>query len=142
MSPEGEKRLVKKQGRGARFVFFVLGWFFFVLGAVGVVLPVLPTTPFMILALGCFARSSEKFHRWLYGHSIFGPPLQRWEEHRVIPLGAKVFALTAMALSLIYVSLYVTVPSYVLIVMIAVMGYGAFFILGKPSNVPNRNDGS
>lgn len=117
-------------------LFLALGWLFFGIGLVGAILPVLPTTPFMLLALWCFARSSERFHRWLYEHAVFGPPLQRWEEHRVIPLGAKVLAVSAMLASLCYVSFFISVPWYALVAMVLIMGYGAFFILTKPSRVP------
>jgi uncharacterized membrane protein YbaN (DUF454 family) len=60
------------------------GWFFIALGAIGVVLPILPTTPFLILALGCFAKSSPRFHQMLLNNRWFGPALQEWEAtHRM-----------------------------------------------------------
>ena len=68
-----------------RPLLFVLGCLFFVTGFVGVFVPVLPTTPLMLLALWCFARSSNRFHDWLYTHRVFGPPLQQYRRHRVIP---------------------------------------------------------
>ena len=67
-----------------RYVLVGAGLFFFGLGSVGVLLPVLPTTPFIILALWCFAGSSKRLHDWLYNHRLFGPALQRWRENRVI----------------------------------------------------------
>jgi uncharacterized membrane protein YbaN (DUF454 family) len=66
-----------------------LGWTFFGIGLVGTLLPLVPTTPFMLLALWAFSIGSERFHRWLYHHPVFGPPLQRWQRDRVIPLWAK-----------------------------------------------------
>ena len=117
--------------------FLTLGLIFVAIGGLGVVLPVLPTTPFMLLALWCFARSSQRFHDWLYHHRIFGPPLQRWEAYRVIPKGAKIFALTSMTLSAIYVLLVPKPPLYASLMMLAFMGYGAYFILSKPSQPPH-----
>ncbi|MGD8325614.1 MAG: YbaN family protein [Sphingomonadales bacterium] len=121
-----------------RPVFFTLGLFFVAIGGLGVILPVLPTTPFMLLALWCFARSSKTFHDWLFHHRLFGPPLQRWESYRVIPLGAKIFALTSMTASAIYVLLVPRPPLYASLMMLAFMAYGAYFILSKPSRPPEN----
>jgi hypothetical protein len=63
-----------------QYLFITLGWIFVALGAIGAVLPLLPTTPFLILALACFAENSPRFHRMLLNHKWFGPPLQQWEQ--------------------------------------------------------------
>lgn len=121
-------------------VLIVLGWIFVALGVLGVVLPVLPTTPFMLVALWCFARSSQRFHDWLYHHRMFGPPLQKWETHRVIPAPAKFIACTAMIGSLIYIIFISPAPIYLIAVAMVIMGYGAWFILTKPSRIPENKD--
>lgn len=66
-------RIVKRQ------IYLILGGVFFFTGLVGVVLPILPTTPFMILAAGCFAKSSPRFHQALLNNRWIGQDLQRWE---------------------------------------------------------------
>lgn len=106
------------------------------LGLLGVVLPVLPTTPFMILALWCFARSSRRLHDWLYHHRVFGPPLRQWDRYRVIPTIAKVASITAMGFSMVYVLLHSTAPWYAIAAMGAVLLYGVWYILSKPSRAP------
>lgn len=121
-------------------VLIVLGWGFVALGVVGVVLPVLPTTPFMLIALWCFARSSKRFHDWLYHHRLFGPPLRKWDRYGVIPVSAKVFACTAMSASLIYIVFFRDLPVYLVALTAAVMAYGAWFILTKPSHVPTDGE--
>jgi len=118
-----------------KIFYFSLGWLFFSLGAVGVVLPVLPTTPFMILTLWCFAKSSDRFHNWLYNHKFFGPPLQKWHLYRVIPLPAKVLSLTMMSLSFAYLVFYRDLAIYWLILTASLMLYAMWFILTKPSYV-------
>lgn len=124
--------------RGWRIGFFVLGWVFFGLGAVGAALPVLPTTPFMILALWAFARSSRRFHDWLYTHRIFGPPLRRWAEHRVVPLHAKIAAATAMSGSLVYLIWFSDIPGYAITVTALIMAGAATYVLTRPSRVPGE----
>jgi len=117
-------------------LLFLLGWFFFGLGAVGVVVPGLPTTPFMLLALWAFSRSSRRFHDWLYNHPLFGPPLQDWDRHRVISFPVKVLAILTMLGALIYLLLGADTPGWVSALIASIMVYGAYFILGKPSRPP------
>jgi len=119
-----------------RVIYFFLGWLFFAIGAVGVVLPVLPTTPFMLLSLWAFARSSQKFHNWLYTHRFFGPPLQQWEQYRVIPRAAKIMSISVMSLSLVLMLVYSAATLWLKLLIAALMFYGAWFILTKPSQIP------
>ncbi len=114
-------------------VYWLLGFFFFGLGAVGTVVPGLPTTPFMLLALWAFSRSSERFHNWLYNHRLFGPPLQQWHKHRVIPRNAKILSVSMMTLSLAYLLIFTEVSMWLKVTTLLVMLYGAWFILTKPS---------
>ncbi|MGD9423921.1 DUF454 family protein [Pantoea sp. NSTU24] len=76
-----------------RILLLTLGWLAIVLGTLGIVLPLLPTTPFMLLAAWCFARSSPRFHHWLLWKSPFGRYLRHWQHYRAMPPGAKVRAI-------------------------------------------------
>lgn len=113
------------------------GWLCVGLGVVGAVLPVLPTTPFLLLALWAFARSSTHFHAWLLNHRWLGRYVRDWERDHVIPVRAKAVALVSMALSLAWAVHFSRAPWYALAAMAAVMAYGAWYILTKPSR-PRR----
>jgi uncharacterized membrane protein YbaN (DUF454 family) len=78
----------------------VIGIFALVLGIVGIFLPLLPTTPFLLLASACFARGSKPLHNWLLNHRVFGEYLRNFEEGKGIPLKAKVVATTLLWASL------------------------------------------
>ena len=122
--------------RRARWIYFGIGWLFFGLGVLGAFLPVLPTTPLMIVALWAFSKSSERFHTWLYNHKIFGPPLQRWHEYRVIPAKAKMAAIGAMTASLAFMIFFTAATLPVLLAAGGLMLVGAVYILTKPGQVP------
>jgi uncharacterized membrane protein YbaN (DUF454 family) len=80
-------------------VFAGLGLLFVALGALGLFLPVLPTTPFLLLAAACFARSSRRIFNWLQNHPRFGPLIREWHEYRAMPYRTKRTALVLIALS-------------------------------------------
>jgi len=118
-----------------RWVYLAIGWGSFGVGVIGAFLPVLPTTPFMIIALWAFSNSSPKLRNWLYTHRIFGKPLQRWNEHRVIPPSAKIASIGAMSVSLTTMVFFTETPWTVLLATGLIMIIGAWYILTKPSYV-------
>lgn len=72
-----------------RSTFLVLGSLFFIVGSVGVLVPILPTTPFMILSAACFAESSPRFHKMLLNNRWFGDDLRRWEANKTMKRATK-----------------------------------------------------
>lgn len=81
-----------------RGIYLAAGLLFVVLGFIGAFLPVLPTTPFMILAAACFARSSRRLESWLLRHPRFGPTLRDWRQRGAIPRKAKMMSLAGTSL--------------------------------------------
>ena len=75
-----------------------LGFVFLGLAIVGVFLPLLPTTPFVLLAAGCFAQSSERMHRWILANETFGPMVRDWEARRCVSCRVKAIAIGSMVL--------------------------------------------
>ena len=82
-----------------RRLYLAGGTIALLLGAVGLFLPLLPTTPFVLLAAACFARGSARWHRWLMAHHLTGPMIRDWYEHRSMAPGVKVWAYVLTALS-------------------------------------------
>lgn len=93
-----------------RTILIIIGWLAVALATFGVVLPLLPTTPFLLLAAWCFVRSSPRFHHWLLYRSWFGGYLRHWQKHRALPPGTKpkalVFIVITFAVSLYLVSIF------------------------------------
>jgi uncharacterized protein len=116
-----------------RHGYFALGVLLVVIGFIGAFLPLLPTTPFLILAAGCFARSSPRLENWLLNHPRFGPVLQNWRAHGAIPRKAKVLAGFGMAVGYA-VFWWSSRPGLPLAAGVAVIMIGAaVYVLSRPS---------
>lgn len=131
------KMSVKYASFFSRPIMLVLGFMFVGLGFIGAMLPLLPTVPFLILALFCFSKSSKRFHDWLYNHKMFGDQLKIWDKYRVIPHFAKVASVGSMTLSYIYMFFFANITPIGLICSGAIMLYAAYYVLTKPSYPPN-----
>jgi uncharacterized membrane protein YbaN (DUF454 family) len=114
-------------------VYQVLGFVFVAIGFVGAFLPVLPTTPFLILATTCFARSSPRLENWLLSHPRFGPSLRAWREDGAIPPRAKLLALAGMSLGFLLFWIG-TAPGPTLMASVgALMLAGLVYVFTRPS---------
>lgn len=82
--------------RSVRYALLALGWLSVALGVIGIFLPVMPTTPFLLLAAACFMRSSRRFYLWLVLHPKLGPWIRDYLAGEGIPLKAKVYSLVLM----------------------------------------------
>ncbi|MBB1249111.1 MULTISPECIES: YbaN family protein [unclassified Rhizobium] len=117
-----------------RIILIIVGWLCVALGVIGIFLPLLPTTPFILLAAWLFARASPRFERWLYEHRVFGPPLHAWRDNRSIPRRAKVLAIGMMAVSFASLLLLIHPPLWVSLVVGGILSASAVF-------VATRNEG-
>lgn len=90
-----------------------LGSFFLVLGIVGIFIPILPTTPFLLLATACFARGSKRFYNWLINNRWLGRYIQNYQEGRGIPLTVKLCIITLLWITITF-SIIVIVSNYVI----------------------------
>jgi uncharacterized protein len=97
----------KKHQKVVRAFFFVAGSVSLGLGAIGIVLPVLPTTPFLLLALACYCRSSEKMTRWMLNNKYFGKYIRNYREGKGIPLKTKIFAITILWITITISAIFI-----------------------------------
>ena len=95
------------ENRLLRVTLYGLGCLFAALGLIGAFLPVMPTVPFLLVAVWCFSRSSPRFHHWLYTHPTFGPPIRNWFQHGVVPVRGKLYAVGGMAASWLMTTIFV-----------------------------------
>ena len=114
-----------------RTILIIIGWLAVVLATLGVVLPLLPTTPFLLLAAWCFARSSPQFHHWLLYRSWFGSYIRYWQQHRALPPGAKPRALIFIVLTF-SLSLYLVNILWVRLLLLFMMFALLFFMWRMP----------
>ncbi|MDE3801412.1 DUF454 family protein [Sinorhizobium meliloti] len=120
-----------------RLALLSLAWLMVGLGIVGIFLPLLPTTPFLLLAVWLFSRSSPRLAKWLMDHPLFGPPLRDWREEGAISRRAKISAVLLMSLALIYLWVAFEPPAIALLVVTGIMFICSAFIVSRPEP-PNK----
>lgn len=120
-----------------RTILLIIGWLAIALGTLGVFLPLLPTTPFILLAAWCFSRSSPRFHHWLLHRSWFGPYLRHWQQHRAMPPGAKSRAIAVIIVTFA-VSLWLVNITWVRILLLAMLMCLLFFMWRIPVVDPEQ----
>lgn len=108
-----------------------LGLFFVALAVLGAALPVLPTTPFLILAASCFAKSSPRLHKKLLDNRVFGPLIRDWNDHRSIPKKGKVIAIVSMIAAVSW-SCYVLDNIYLQLMVVLLVSWPLYFIIKLP----------
>ena len=123
-----------------RHLFFAIGILATALGFVGVIFPIMPTVPFLLVAVWAFSRSSQRFHYWLYNHRIYGPPIRRWDKYRVVPMIAKIWAVVAMAGGLTLTAIFTEVPAWAVVGAAVAMGAIGLYIVTRPSHAPPGAD--
>ncbi len=130
---ESEKEIVLAPMSPAKRAIMVgLGCFFVGLGAVGVILPVLPTTPFLLLASAFFVRSSPTLHRWLLRSRVFGPFLRDWHQHRGVRLSVKIVAVAMIALVVSLSLILGKLSTPLMIMLLSLAAIGIYVVIRLP----------
>ena len=114
-----------------RLFWTLAGGLALIVGILGIVLPLVPTTPLLLLAAFCFARASPRLEMWLIEHPRLGPPIRDWRAEGAISTRAKAFAVIAITATFL-LSIALRLPPYVLLIQAVVLGAVTLFILTRP----------
>ena len=120
-----------------RIFLLWLGWLCVGLASIGIFIPGIPTTPFLIVALWAFAKSSKKFHNWLINHKRFGTILCNWESHKVVPKKAKILMVILQIFAVIMIQ-YSLSNVLITVGLAVLLFFVAWYVISLPSNVPNE----
>ena len=123
-----------------RFLWIGLGFFALALGIIGIPLPLLPTTPFVLLAACFFAKGSPRYHRWLQNHRWFGPMVREWESHGAIHPRAKVMATVMIAIAISFPLFFYSerVPDAARIATVVLASIGWLYVITRPNGPQDR----
>jgi uncharacterized membrane protein YbaN (DUF454 family) len=123
-----------------RPIYIALGWIFVAIGVIGIVTPILPTTPFLLLAAGCFAKSSVRFHTWLMTHPKLSQPIIDWQTNGVIRRPAKILATCLIVVNVSFPLFFIkTIPDHLKIIILIVISLVLLFIWTRPSSPATRS---
>ena len=125
-----------------RILWLWMGHFFLGMGFIGLFLPILPTTPFILLASACYSRGSAKFETWLNQHKLFGPALRDWRSQKVIRPRAKIIATLSIAASVAFVVISPKIPEYGKIGMVSLVVPIWIYLVTRPSKPRDKNTNS
>lgn len=106
--------------RCIRFILLFAGTVFLALGIIGIVIPILPTTPFLLLAAACYARGSQRFYDWLLTNKWFGSYIKNYREGKGIPLKMKVFTISLLWITILFSAFFIIQIVWIRIVLLII----------------------
>ena len=110
----------KPRKKIVKALYFIGGTISLILGIIGIVLPILPTTPFLLLATACYARSSEKFYNWLLNNRILGSYIRNYIEGRGMPIKVKIFTISMLWITILISAFLIIQIIWVRVVLIII----------------------
>jgi uncharacterized protein len=116
-----------------RLIYLGVGWLSLVMAVAGIILPILPTTPMLLVAAWAFSKSSPELAEKIRSHRVFGPPVRDWQDHGVITLKAKSLAIAVMALMGTWLWIFGHLPVWLTLLISAVMVGAGIFVGSRPS---------
>ena len=106
-----------------RYLIITAGTISLVFGIIGILLPILPTTPFLLLSAACYARSSQRFYNWLMNNKWFGNYIKNYREGKGIPLKFKIFTISLLWITILF-SIYFVVDTFLVELILIIIAVG------------------
>ncbi len=123
-----------------KYICIVLGSLFVVLGFIGIFVPLLPTTPFLLVSAALFVRSSDRLYNWLLNQKLLGPYVRNFVHKKGMPLHAKIYTLVIMWTSMIYSTFFIVENLHIQILLMAISTGVTIYILSlKTLNIDKKN---
>jgi len=123
-----------------KILLIAAGTLFVGIGFVGIFLPLLPTTPFLLLAAVCYSRSSEKFYNWLLRNSLFGQYIRDWREGKGISIKTKLLSIGLLALTMGYSIIYVAPNTMVKFILVLIAVGVSMHVVSLPTKRNIKNN--
>jgi len=133
---EQESELTKETNTRQKFVralFFVVGTVSLAIGTIGIVLPILPTTPLLLLALACYCRSSKRMTKWVLTNKYFGSYIRRYKEGKGIPIKTKIATIATLWITISYSAFFIVNIWIVQLILFAIAIAVSIHILRVPT---------
>ncbi len=132
---ELREQVRKNRSRFVKGLLVSLGSISVALGVLGVLLPLLPTTPFLLLAAACYARSSERFYVWLMTNRLFGQYIRDWRENRGIPIATKIWVITVMLGTMGTTAIFFVPLAPVRLLLLVIAASVSIYIWRQPTRI-------
>ncbi|MFO8020277.1 MAG: YbaN family protein [Promethearchaeia archaeon] len=135
-----EKNSQKDLSPLVKKLYLITGFISLILGSIGIIVPILPTTPFLLLSAGCFARSSEKFYKWLINNKVLGAYIRNYREGTGMPLKIKIFTITLLWVTMLLTIFFLIEIQWVkYLLLIIAMAVTIHIALIRPKNDNEKN---
>lgn len=129
LKKEKSKQNKNISDRLVKWLLIVAGSFFLVIGTIGIFIPILPTTPFLLLAAACYARSSKRFYNWLINNKLFGSYIKNYREGKGIPIKVKIYTVSLLWLTILFSVFFVIEILWARVILIIIAVGVSFHVL-------------
>jgi len=125
-----------------KWILITMGTIFVGIGIIGIFIPILPTTPFLLLAAACYARSSTRFYNWLINNKLIGTYIKNYREGKGVPLKVKVFTILLLWITILFSVFFILLISWIKIILIIIAIGVTIHILTIKTYIQKKDNGN